>query len=534
MAAAPVSANPWSRSVASTCWRCCSAARLRLRGAAGTTPRPSTTSATASGSRRIPLYQHAIALDPRFSAAYLRTWRWSTATCTDDLAAAAITQAYALRAAAPASGSNWRPPRATTPSLQATFLEGLRIWSRVDRALPERRLGLGQPRQQGDLDRPVRLWRSRTDAGALALGAESETNYVVLARALLRAGQLNEAQAVCAQAGARHVDGDDLHGLLYDIAVARGDDAAATAQLQWADAKPGERTLLIAAGQEAYARGEVRRGLDLFGRAETRGQSFGLGDIFSAPNARLLFDLGRPDLAYRALSQVPAGYDSADYRFALSEFGDTRRADALLAADAKKTPANTLLTQVFAAEQHAAADLRRGQPSAAIDALRRPRPTKCARWISLTCAARPTWPRRTAPTRQRSSGRYWAIQASNRFPGAQSASPTRPGEGAAARGQVQRQRQRRRRRRQPARLRSVLPGLARRRPSRHAVAHSRPSGIRRGCRRRHVGFEIFCAALMVCGRAEGQTRRMLQASLRRSPCQTQATLRNCCWGKRLR
>jgi eukaryotic-like serine/threonine-protein kinase len=114
----------------------------------------------------------------------------------------------------------------------------------------------------------------------------------------------------------------------------------------------------------------VQRGLDLFGRAAARGQSFGLGDIFSAPNARLLFDLGRQDLARQSLARVPAGYDSPDYRFALAEFGDGARADALLAADVKKTPANTLLTQVYAAEQRAAADLRRGQAGAAIEALR--------------------------------------------------------------------------------------------------------------------------------------------------------------------
>jgi hypothetical protein len=161
-----------------------------------------------------------------------------------------------------------------------------------------------------------------------------------------------------------------MHGVLYDIAVARSDDAAAAAQLQWAAGKPGERTLLIAAGQEAFARGQVQRGLDLFNRAAARGQSFGLGDIFSAPNARLLFDLGRPDLARQSLAHVPAGYDSGDYRFALAEFGDAAHADALLAADLKKTPTNTLLTQVSAAEQHAATDLRRGQPNAAVDALR--------------------------------------------------------------------------------------------------------------------------------------------------------------------
>jgi len=316
----------------------------------------------------IPSYQRAITLDPSFSAAYADLAVVYNNLDQDDLAAAAITKAYALRDAAGAQQQLVISARYNT-IVSGDIPEGLRIYRAWTQIYPN------------DSTAWTNLANKETWIGAYALAIEdgrrafvlnpdSEGAYVVAARALLRAGRLDEAQAACAQAAAHHVDGDDLHGVLYDIAVARGDDIAAAAQLQWAAGKPGERTLLIAAGQEALARGQVQRGLDLFGRAAARGQSFGLGDIFSAPNARLLFDLGREDLARQHLAQVPAGYDSPDYRFALAEFGDAAQADALLAADVKKTPSNTLLTQVFAAEQHAAADLRRGQPTAAIEALR--------------------------------------------------------------------------------------------------------------------------------------------------------------------
>ena len=204
---------------------------------------------------------------------------------------------------------------------------------------------------------------------ALAIEPDSETDYVILARALLRTGRLAEARAVCAQAAAHHVDGDDLHGVLYTVAVAGDDAATAAQQLQWAAGKPGERTLLIEAGQAAFGRGQVRQGLDMFLRAKALGESYGLGDIFSAPNARLLFELGLPDQARQTLAKAPAGSDSGDYRFALAEFGDSAREAALLAADERKTPQNTLLVDVYAAEEHAAQALRRGQPAAAIAAL---------------------------------------------------------------------------------------------------------------------------------------------------------------------
>jgi eukaryotic-like serine/threonine-protein kinase len=316
----------------------------------------------------IPLFQHAIALDPNFSAAYADLAVAYSNLHQDDLAAATITRAYALRGAAGEKEELVISARYNT-FVTGDIPEGLRIYRSWTQLYPNDAAAWANLSNKetwiGAYDPAIEDGRR-----AVALDADSETIYVVLARALLRAGRLDQAEAICAQGVAHHVDGDDLHGVLYDIAVARDDDAAAAAQLQWAAGKPGERTLLIAAGQEAYARGQVQRGLDLFSRAAARGQSFGLGDIFSAPNARLLFDLGRQDLARESLAKVPAGYDSGDYRFALAEFGNGAHADALMAADIKKTPANTLLTQVFAAEQHAGADLRRGQPIAAVEALR--------------------------------------------------------------------------------------------------------------------------------------------------------------------
>ena len=316
----------------------------------------------------IPLFQHAIALDPSFSAAYADLAVVYNNLDQDNLAIAAITKAYALRSAAGERQQLVISARYNT-FVTGDIPEGLRIYRSWAQLYPNDASAWSN---LSNKETWIGQYALAIEDGrhALTLNADSETNYVVLARALLRAGRLDEAQAVCGQAAALHVDGDDLHGVLHDIAVARGDDAAAAAQLQWASGKPGERTLLIGAGQEAFARGQVRQGLDLFSRAAARGQSFRLGDIFSAPDAYLLYDLGRPDLARQSLARVPAGYDSPDYRFALAEFGDGERADALLAADLKKTPSNTLLTQVFAAEQRAAEDLRRGQPNAAIDALR--------------------------------------------------------------------------------------------------------------------------------------------------------------------
>jgi tetratricopeptide (TPR) repeat protein len=315
----------------------------------------------------IPLFQHAIALDPSFAAAYADLAVVYYNLRQDDLAAAAVKRAYDLRDGA----GEWET--LVISARYNTFVtgdvpEGLRIYRSWTQIYPNDASAWAN---LANKETWIGQYRLAIEDGrrALAINPDFEGGYVVLARALLRAGRLDEARATCAAAGAHRVDGDDLHGVLYDVAVAGDDAATAAQQLQWAAGKPGERTLLIEAGQAAFGQGQVRRGLDLFNQAKARGESFGLGDIFSAPDARLLFDLGLHDQARQSLAQVPAGYDSPDYRFSLAEFGDAGRAEALLRADLKRTPANTLLAQVFAAEEHAAGAMRRGEPAAAAAAL---------------------------------------------------------------------------------------------------------------------------------------------------------------------
>jgi DNA-binding winged helix-turn-helix (wHTH) protein/tetratricopeptide (TPR) repeat protein len=205
---------------------------------------------------------------------------------------------------------------------------------------------------------------------AVALEPGVEGAYVVLARAYLHAGRYAEARAVCDAGVAHKVDGDDLHGVAYQIAVARGDAGGAAREMQWARGKPGERSMLIEAGQDAFRLGQVRRAQALFGEAEALGRSLGLSDTMSAANARLLYDMGLTDLARETLARVPADHDSTDTRFSLAEFGDAARAQSLLSADLAKAPTDTFLTQVFAPEVRAALALRAGRPRDAVEALR--------------------------------------------------------------------------------------------------------------------------------------------------------------------
>jgi DNA-binding winged helix-turn-helix (wHTH) protein len=204
----------------------------------------------------------------------------------------------------------------------------------------------------------------------LALAPQNEASYVVLARAYMHAARIDAAAAVCAQAVARGLAGEDIHGLLTEIAAARGDDAGVERELAAARGKPAERAVLIFAARYAYREGRIRRGDDLYERASALSKDQGLVDYTLPYRARELVDLGLKDRAVSLLGQIPASQDDdSDTAFAMAEIGDEARADALLRRSLRRSPQDTLNNAIFAPEMRAVAALRHGRPDAAITAL---------------------------------------------------------------------------------------------------------------------------------------------------------------------
>jgi eukaryotic-like serine/threonine-protein kinase len=318
----------------------------------------------------IPLFQRAIEIDPNFAAAYDGLSTTYANTHETKLDAANITKAYELRD-------------------HASELEKLHILMRYNSSV------------LGDVDETIRVLKAWTelypdDASAwtnlanqevwlgenaaaihdgqraMSLNPGMETAYVVLATAYLHSGRLDRAAAICAQSIARHLDGFGTHRVLHQIASVRGDAAGMEREMDWANGKPAERFMLTEALQSAFRSGQIQKGLEMSARALQLGKEMGLQNYMAAPNARNLNDLGFKDQALQLLGQVPAGYDSGDYRFDLLAFGDEAKGAALLQADLAKSPSDTLLNEEFAPEERAAMALRHNQPAAAVKAMAPP------------------------------------------------------------------------------------------------------------------------------------------------------------------
>ena len=316
----------------------------------------------------VALFQHAVALDPNFAIAYDALASAYVSTHQRDLAEIYAKKAYALRDTV---GENERfqitahYEGAFTKNFDAV-LRNLRLWT-------ETYPGDGTPwASLADAENWIGRYPEAIAAGrrAVALAPDKESSYVVLARALMHAGRVDEASLVCGQSVARGLAGDDTHGLLLEIAFAKADEPGVQRELAWAHGKPAETYLTIISARHAYRLGQVRRGEALFAAGAALAKEQGVKDFTLPPRARELYDLGLVDQARALLDRVPPETDSNDYRFDLAEMGDPTRARAWLDNDLKKWPTDTMLNAVSASEVRAALDLRIGRPAAAVEALK--------------------------------------------------------------------------------------------------------------------------------------------------------------------
>ncbi len=320
----------------------------------------------------IPLLEHAVDLDPNFAAAYA-TLSGAYLSLHDSTAATKATaQAYDLRATVSTRERvviEYRYDRTYSRDLDAA-IRLCELWTQSYPSDWQAWSNLS------DTENWLGHFAEAVAAGrqAFALAPDAESPYVVLARALMHSNQFDAAQDISMKAVTKGVAGDNTHGLLLEIALARGDRVAAEREMDWAKGKPAERMLLIHWGLAAYNEGRIRDGDAAFARVDQIGRSLGLAPITAAPTARLLTDLGLPGRAKEFLAAVPERSDSADYHFAMAEIGDAERAQTLIEEAVATSPSDTLLNNVVAPEVRAALALRRGRPQQAITALERSAP----------------------------------------------------------------------------------------------------------------------------------------------------------------
>ena len=323
----------------------------------------------------IPLFQRAIELDPRFAIAYGDLSTVYSNLGEPQLSAAASRKAYELRDLATerdrlfiASAYHTH----TLGDLDATVRD-YETWTEMYPQDPAPLTNLSNLRTQiGQPERAIEPARR-----ALAIDPKDTIAYVVLARAQLYAGHVDESIATCRKAIAQKVDAAEIHGLLVEAGFANHDQALIEAQSTWAKGTASEPYIALQRMLVDVAEGKPRQGGDLLAEVVEGYRHRGMPERANRMRGGfplLEAELGMTEAARKLLAELPVIEGSIDIPVALAEVGEDAKAEEILREELKKYPEDTLWQYWKGPQIAAAIALARNQPLDAIEALRKSTP----------------------------------------------------------------------------------------------------------------------------------------------------------------
>jgi tetratricopeptide (TPR) repeat protein len=312
----------------------------------------------------VPLFEHAIALDPNFAMAY-----FMLGVAFNNAGDIERSREYTQKA----FGLIDRVSEFERNLIAATYYS---YDGQSDKAIDAYRLGIqNYPRFWGfhnDLSvEYIDLGQFedglKEGQEATGLQANIEPPYRRQLDAYMCLDRLTEAKQLAEKLRAQGLGGARIHQRFLEIAYVEGDDAAAAREIQWFAGKPAEYLSfgLQAANQNAL--GRRRESSKLYQRAAETALRHGLrntaaefeeadarADALSG-NCQTVRRLGRPALA-------------------LALCGDAAQAEKLASETSKLFPNGTIWNAVKLPEIRAAIELQRGQPAKAVELLARASP----------------------------------------------------------------------------------------------------------------------------------------------------------------
>ena len=307
----------------------------------------------------IPLYRHAIELDPDFAMAYfgLSQAYYELFQNADD--ARAVTEAF---------------KRVGLVSERDGLLIREHYNSTVTHDLDAARANVElltrlYPRDaSGWLDLAEVRYRLADYAGAAAAGERglrldprNSGAYTTLARALNHLQQTARAEQLDAQALKAVPETDQIRQQRIAWRFMQGDPAGGAKLVDSAQGAPFEREALLEASNFAFADGRVEQAARLVARANAIGGLKNLPPDYSR-EAESYLDVGLDAPARAALAKVPPSLWSGQDDYFAARLDEPARAQARLDRDLAQRPRDTLLKGEYALEARAALLLSRGRP----------------------------------------------------------------------------------------------------------------------------------------------------------------------------
>jgi tetratricopeptide (TPR) repeat protein/predicted Ser/Thr protein kinase len=323
----------------------------------------------------IPLFQRALSLDPNFAMAYLRLGQAYQPLSELALCAANTSKAYELRERTSES------ERLAISSFYEMVVTGNLEAARTSYQAWQQ----SYPR---DEEPPTYLWvvyglmgdYEKARAAALQawkINSGSGNNSVNLTYSYQWMNQLNQAKALVQDSRAHHVDSPWFPLVLYTVDFLQHDAAGMERQVADATGKPGvEDQILFLESETAAYNGEFDKSRELTRRAadtaertnekETAAEYLGHSAVREALVGNM--DAAKQD-AQAAMLRSDSRQGNAFSAIALALAGDSAQAARISDDLRKKFPADTIVQSDYLPMTRAAAALRSGDASRAVEAL---------------------------------------------------------------------------------------------------------------------------------------------------------------------
>ena len=242
-----------------------------------------------------------------------------------------------------------------------------------------------------NIDRTIELAKA-----AVAIDASDVPANLWLAMSYVVNNQYTEGRTVVEQGLARGLEAAKAHFLLYWIAFARGETAAANAQLQWIRNRSQENWFILQQGHAAAFSGKLKNARAAYQRGRESAQQFELSEsaaIIAAEEAFTEAELGSAERAKRRVSEAlkierarhPLGLSA----IALARAGATSDAQLLIDEMAERFPKDFHVKSIWIPIAQSAIALNQGSPQRAVDLLKPTTPYELGTDVFIGTSFRP-------------------------------------------------------------------------------------------------------------------------------------------------
>ena len=302
-------------------------------------------------SESIPLFQHAVELDPNFAMAYARLAAIYNNLGEENRAVDSAKKAFDLRERVSererfyitdhfytSTGNIEKDSEALESAVKAypndssayanLALQNALFYGRFDKAIP-----LGTE-------------FTRLEPGAPFGYAHTATSYMALNR-------LEEARSVLQQAVAAKADNLFIHEESYQLAFLTGDAEGMSKEMKWAEGKPSEYLLLIDAAAAAASHGQMEKAAEFIDRSGQVSDRMGFKETtadtragFAVTQAEVGNNSKAKELAASSSALANARTNLTFVDVALAMTGDVNHAEIITDDLSHRFPDDTLLHQV--------------------------------------------------------------------------------------------------------------------------------------------------------------------------------------------